>query len=169
MAEAKLQSPIFSIEGNYFIVELGHTPLARPHEIVMEYLDNHDEITNSIGRSLTGITSENTMKEVFYALRNAGQIEMVPGKRGNKSAWQKTQPRVPESGNAPPVALANSKEAVTENAAGELPRTQPGQRTPKRLKLRKVQAGPTRNRPCSCGSGLKYKRCCGAEGIDEAG
>lgn len=90
MAEAKLKPPTFAIEGNDFVVKLGHTPLARPEEIVMEYLDTHDEITNAIGRSLTGITSENTMKDVFYSLRRGRLIEMVPGRRGSRSAWRKT-------------------------------------------------------------------------------
>ena len=29
------------------------------------------------------------MKEVFYKLADANQIERVPGKQGNKAAWQK--------------------------------------------------------------------------------
>ena len=88
-----MRPPTFDLDGNDFVVKLGHTPLARPQEIVMEYLETHDEITNSIGRGLTGITSENTMKEVFYVLRNAGTIEMVPGKRGSSSAWRKVVPK----------------------------------------------------------------------------
>jgi len=90
MAAAKLQPPSFSLEGNYFTVRLRHTPLARPQEIVMEYLDSHDEINNSIARGLSGITSENAMKDIFYSLRDVGKIQRVPGKAGNKSAWRKT-------------------------------------------------------------------------------
>ena len=93
MAEARLRPPTFYLDGKDFVVKLRHTPLARPQEIVMEYLETHDEITNSIGRGLTGITSENTMKEVFYVLRNAGTIEMVPEKRGSSSAWRKVVPK----------------------------------------------------------------------------
>ena len=29
-------------------------------------------------------------------------------------------------------------------------------------------AGPGRNDPCPCGSGKKYKKCCGAEAADKA-
>ncbi len=65
---------------------------ALPKEIVMEYLNNHGEITNAIARSLTGITSENSMNDVFYSLRNSGEIEMVPGKSGSASAWRKKEP-----------------------------------------------------------------------------
>lgn len=90
MLEAKLKEPQFTIEGNYFVVRLGHTPLGRPEEIVLEYLETHDEITNSIVKQLTGIRSENTVKEVFYKLRRAGKLEMVPGKKGSASAWRLT-------------------------------------------------------------------------------
>lgn len=90
MLEAKLKEPEFAIEGNYFVVSLGHTPLGRPEEIVLEYLETHDEITNSIVKELTGIRSENTVKEAFYKLRRAGKLEMVPGKKGSASAWRLT-------------------------------------------------------------------------------
>lgn len=88
MLEAKLREPRFAVEGNYFVATLPHERLARPEEIVLEYLQGHGEITNKIARDLTGIQSENTMKEVFYSLRKVGQIERVPGKQGNKAAWQ---------------------------------------------------------------------------------
>ncbi len=64
---------------------------ALPKEIVMEYLNDHAEITNAIARSLTGITSENSMNDVFDSLRNSGEIEMVPGKSGSASAWRKKE------------------------------------------------------------------------------
>ena len=89
MREAKLKEPIFDTTGTTFVVTLGHTPLARPHELVMQYLETHDEISNRIARELTGITSENTMKEVFNKLAKGKQIERVPEKLGSKSAWRK--------------------------------------------------------------------------------
>jgi ATP-dependent DNA helicase RecG len=90
MAAAKLQPPkIDIIQDATFMVTLRHTPLARPEEIVLEYLGSHDEITNRKGRELCGITSENSMKTVFLRLVDLGRIERVPGKRGPKSAWQK--------------------------------------------------------------------------------
>jgi ATP-dependent DNA helicase RecG len=90
MKQAKLKEPVFAVEGNYFLPTLAHTPLARPEELVMEYLAHHDEITNRIGRDLCGIASENAMKDVFYKLRDAGQIERVPLRFGSRSAWRKT-------------------------------------------------------------------------------
>lgn len=97
MREARLQDPELAVEGNTFVVRLGHTPLARPQELVMEYLDAHDEITNRVGREICGITSENTMKDVFLSLARAGKIERVPGRRGNRAAWQKVAPSAAET------------------------------------------------------------------------
>ncbi|MFF2677663.1 ATP-binding protein [Arthrobacter koreensis] len=88
MTEAKLREPKFSVEGNYFLAVLPHERLARPEELVMEYLASNIEITNKIARELTGIRSENTMKEVFYSLRDVKKIERVPGKNGNLAAWR---------------------------------------------------------------------------------
>jgi len=75
MADARLKAPIFALEDNYLVVRIEHTPLARPQEIVMEYLRSHSEITNRLPRQLTGINSENSMKDVFLGLRNTGFIE----------------------------------------------------------------------------------------------
>ena len=106
MAEAKLKPPRFAQEDNYFVVTIEHTPLARPQEIVLQFLAGHDEITNAIARELTGINSENTMKEVFYDLRDTGVIERVPGKAGNKSAWRLTQPTIPAAKTPEPASVA---------------------------------------------------------------
>ena len=58
----------------------------------MDYLENHSEITNRIARELTGIRSENSMKEVFYRLRDSGVITMVPGRSQARAAWKKVSP-----------------------------------------------------------------------------
>ncbi|WP_329136616.1 putative DNA binding domain-containing protein [Streptomyces sp. NBC_01476] len=166
MAEARLQAPEFALEGNYFVVNLGHTPLARPHEIVMEFLDSHDEITNSIGRSLTGISSENSMKDVFYALRNVGKIEMVPGKRGNRSAWRKVLAADSESGNAPPEVAERSSAPAEASLESELlsPGDLRSRQHVKRFRSKRLRTTAARNQPCHCGSGAKFKRCHGQAG-----
>ncbi|WP_346007690.1 ATP-binding protein [Janibacter terrae] len=93
MAAAKLQPPSFAEVGTQFVVTLPHAPLKRPEALVLEYLEDHDEITNSIARDICGISSENSMKDVFYSLRSMGQLERVPGKGGNKAAWRKPRPK----------------------------------------------------------------------------
>ena len=89
MKGLRLKPPIVEETETSIIVRIKHDPLASPEESVMDYLQNHDVITNRIARELTGITSENSMKEVFYRLAKTGQIGRVPGKEGASAAWQK--------------------------------------------------------------------------------
>jgi ATP-dependent DNA helicase RecG len=46
-------------------------------------------VTNRIVRELTGIGSENVVKQAFIDLKDRKMIEPVPGKRGSASAWRK--------------------------------------------------------------------------------
>jgi ATP-dependent DNA helicase RecG len=91
MKAARLKAPLLRVDDNSFVVILEHSPLARPEEIVLEYLNNHPEITNRVARALTGIESENAMKKVFYKLRDGGQIELVPGRTVYSAAWRLTE------------------------------------------------------------------------------
>ena len=52
---------------------------------MLEFIQRHGKITNRQGREITGIKSENQMKNVFYALRDADKIVMLP--KGNKTEW----------------------------------------------------------------------------------
>ena len=92
MKKMRLKEPEIIEEEHSLVVHIRHTPLASPHEAVMAYLENHTEITNLIARNITGIESENSMKNVFVALKEKGLIEPVPGKeRGGGAAWQNTK------------------------------------------------------------------------------
>lgn len=91
MSKLRLKPPIIEERENSVLALIRHEPLASPEEAVMEYLESHEEIVNRVGREITGITSENSMKNVFYRLRDRGLIEPVPGRVGFGSAWRKTQ------------------------------------------------------------------------------
>ena len=89
MKKSRLKPPVVRELDNAVLVEIRHDRLAAPEESVMDYLLNHPEITNKIARELTGITSENSMKDVFLRLKKRLLIEPVPGKTGAASAWRK--------------------------------------------------------------------------------
>jgi len=89
MSKLRLKTPEIEELENSVVVYIRHERLASPEEMVREYLENHNEITNAEGRKLTGIKSENTMKRVFWRLRDQNLIEMVPGRALCKSAWRK--------------------------------------------------------------------------------
>lgn len=85
----RLKSPVIMERENSVLVVIRHESLGSPEEIVMSYLVSHDEITNSIARDLTGIKSENTMKNVFLRLKARRLIEPIPERKGPASAWRK--------------------------------------------------------------------------------
>ncbi|MBW2742247.1 MAG: putative DNA binding domain-containing protein [Deltaproteobacteria bacterium] len=89
MKEWRLQSPQIFEEGNYVKAIIPHTSLATPEEAVIAFLEHNDTIKNSQARELTGIKSENTMKTIFYKLRDNEIIERVPGLEGPSAAWRK--------------------------------------------------------------------------------
>ena len=89
MQKLRLKPPIIQETDTTVLVQIRHEPLASPEEIVMDYLNNHSEIKNRIARELTGITSENTMKEVFLRLAKRRLIQRVAGKEGPSASWEK--------------------------------------------------------------------------------
>lgn len=91
MKEWKLRSPEITVEGSYVTVTLPHTPLASPEETVLEFLRKNGTIRNKEARDITGIRSENSMKNVFLRLQEQGHIEPVPGLKGSASRWQLTR------------------------------------------------------------------------------
>lgn len=93
MKKLKLRDPVIKQTASSVHVDIRHQKLASPAEIIMEYLQHNEEITNKRVRELTGIGSENRVKSIFYELAAANQIERVPGKGGGSAAWRpKTAP-----------------------------------------------------------------------------
>ncbi len=80
-------------EAGFLFRPFWHERLASAEDIIMEYLDNPDNrsITNRVARGLTGIKSENSMKNVLLRLKKSGLIKQVQGKSGFASAWEKTR------------------------------------------------------------------------------
>lgn len=89
MRALRLKEPVIEERDSSVIVYLRHERLAAPEEAILAYLEQHTEITNAAARAITGITSENKVKEVFYRLRDTGKLERVPNRRGSASAWRK--------------------------------------------------------------------------------
>jgi len=91
MGKLRLKPPIIAEGEGTVVVTLNHESLASPEQMVLEYLKNEAEITNAVARELTGIKSENSMKQVFYKLRDAGQLEQTPKLKGKKPSWRRSQ------------------------------------------------------------------------------
>ncbi|VVN50648.1 hypothetical protein PS687_00377 [Pseudomonas fluorescens] len=93
----RLKKPIITEAENSVIVVIRHESLGSPEEIVMEYMSQNEEITNSTARDLTGIKSENSMKNVFLRLKNSNLLEPIPERKGSAFAWRKVIREDPDS------------------------------------------------------------------------
>ena len=88
MNELKLKPPEVEDKKTSVLVRIRHERLASPEEIINEYLQTHDEITNITVRHLTGIGSENQVKRIFQKMIRAGALEAVPGRSLRYSAYR---------------------------------------------------------------------------------
>ncbi len=88
MEQLRLKPPIITETPNSVLVKIKHESLGSPEELVLQYLENHSEITNKIARDITGIKSENGMKDVFIRLKKRGLLEIIPERKGAASAWR---------------------------------------------------------------------------------
>ncbi len=91
MRDMKLKPPTVSQSGGYVKVVLRHEPLATPEELILEYLNFHTQITNSIAREICFIGSENKMKGVLQRMVKKGLIELVPGTTRYSAAYRLVQ------------------------------------------------------------------------------
>lgn len=89
MIKLKLKEPLIIEKGNSVQVLIRHESLASPEEVIMNYLETNPSINNRTARQLANIGSENTMKQIFYSLRDKGLIEQSPGTQGRGTTWRK--------------------------------------------------------------------------------
>lgn len=89
MKKMKLKEPLIIERENSVLVLIKHESLASPEEVIMTYLNTNATINNRTARGLANIGSENTMKQIFYALRDKGLIEQTPGTQGRGTTWRK--------------------------------------------------------------------------------
>ena len=89
MKKMKLKEPLIIERENSLLVLVRHESLASPEEVIMTYLNTNATINNRTARGLANIGSENTMKQIFYALRDKGLIEQTPGTQERGTTWRK--------------------------------------------------------------------------------
>lgn len=89
MKELGLKNPIITETESAVIVLIKHEPLASPTEIIMAYLENHEQIKNAKAREITYIPTDFRMKGIFNKMEKAGLIEKVPLTKTASTAWRK--------------------------------------------------------------------------------
>jgi ATP-dependent DNA helicase RecG len=88
MRSLKLKPPEIAEADNAVIVLIRHERLASPEEMILEYLESHDEISNSVVRELAGIGSENRVKRIFQSMIKAGELEAIPGRSRRDAGYR---------------------------------------------------------------------------------
>jgi ATP-dependent DNA helicase RecG len=88
MRAMKLKDPIVNQDGGYVIVTLKHEPLATPEELILEYLQTHDQIANRQAREICYIGSENKMKVILQRMMRNDLIERVPNTTRYTAAYR---------------------------------------------------------------------------------
>jgi ATP-dependent DNA helicase RecG len=88
MREMRLKPPIVALAGQYVKVTLRHEPLATPEELILDYLQTHDQIANRQAREICFIGSENKMKTIFQRMIKQGLIELVPATTRYTAAYR---------------------------------------------------------------------------------
>ncbi len=88
MRAMKLKDPIIVQESGNVTVVLRHESLASPEEMIIEYLQKHEDITNKTARRICYIGSENKIKRIFQKMMGQNIIERVPGTTRYTAAYQ---------------------------------------------------------------------------------
>ena len=91
MRQMKLKDPVILQDGGYVKVTLKHEALASPEEMILEYLETHDQIVNRQARDISFIGSENKMKTILQRMVKQGLIELVPGTTRYNAAYRRTR------------------------------------------------------------------------------
>lgn len=99
METLRLKPPVILEKDASVLVVIRHESLGSPEELVMRYMENHEEITNTGAREITGIKSENSMKNVFLRLKARNMLEPIPERKGSASAWRKPVAATQDDGN----------------------------------------------------------------------
>lgn len=94
MTKMQLKQPQIKTTDTSVLVVIRHERLADAETVVWDYLQTHSTISNSIARSLTGITDANKMKYVFNRLKDQGKIQIVSGTQGSATLWEKTGEKI---------------------------------------------------------------------------
>ena len=91
MQEMNLKTPKIVEKESSVLVIIKHEKLGSLESQILDYLRNHESITNRIVREISGEGSENKVTKAFRRLQDSNQIEIIPGKRGNATAYRLKQ------------------------------------------------------------------------------
>ena len=137
----------------------------------MEHIDTLDQLRNSIGLRAIGqhdpvIEYQNDAFELFDAMNDTIRFEALNMVfsvvlKGGETIERKKVASTSREGGAP-----RKLSAALQGPGAANKQTQPGGNGNSTVTYKRDKAKVGRNDPCPCGSGKKYKNCCGANEED---
>ena len=119
-------------------------------EYKREAFDMFQHLTHRLKTELIGVLSK-------VQLRDESQVEAMEARNRRDPPGSAVHAEAESPGTPPPPARSGNGAAAPRRGNGPLPATGEAGSAPFVRAARKVG----RNEPCPCGSGKKYKRCCG--------
>jgi ATP-dependent DNA helicase RecG len=89
MQKLRLRQPEISQGENSVLVTIRHEQLASPEQLIMDYLETHESISNGVAREICVIREDWRIRTLFGRLVEAGMIEKVPGSTTSNTAYRK--------------------------------------------------------------------------------
>jgi ATP-dependent DNA helicase RecG len=93
MRRLQLRDPKIEEGENSVRVVIRHENLASPEKLIMEYLGSNAEINNRRAREITHIDSEYRVRRILKGLIAVNEVEKVPGKQSNATAYRRKRTR----------------------------------------------------------------------------
>ncbi|MBD2527568.1 ATP-binding protein [Nostoc sp. FACHB-133] len=87
-----LKPPKIEQKSNSFIVYIRHEPLASAEEIILDYLNKHEQMNVSVIKTLCYFKSDYDYKKIIRGLVKRDLISHIPNAKGKKSAYRKVKP-----------------------------------------------------------------------------
>lgn len=89
MQKLRLRQPEISQGENSVLVTIRHEQLASPEQLIMDYLETHESISNGVAREICVVREDWRIRTLFGRLVEAGMIEKVPGSTTSNTAYRK--------------------------------------------------------------------------------
>ncbi|HKE02373.1 MAG TPA: ATP-binding protein, partial [Planctomycetota bacterium] len=89
MRKLGLKEPIIQNREHSVLVTIRHERLASAEEVILEYLEKQDSITNKKARGLCHFDADHKVRRIFQRLEDWKLIEKVPGTQLSTTAYRK--------------------------------------------------------------------------------
>lgn len=89
MRSVRLKDPIFRELATSFVVTIPHESLATAEEVILEFLQHNDSITNKQARRLYPVETQHRMRSIMQRMVGQNLLEPVEGTQRGGTKYRK--------------------------------------------------------------------------------